>query len=308
MAIVDSAAAMVGATPMVQLSRLFADTSCTVLAKLELKNPWGSVKDRIAVAMIRDAEQRGVLQSNSIVVEASSGNTGIALAAACAALGYQCVVVMPEAMSQERQSLLKMYGARVELTPGDFMRDAVERAEAIVSDDPRAVSLKQFENRANPDIHRSTTAEEIWVDCGDRLNVFVAGVGTGGTVSGVGSVLKERNPDIKIIAVEPAASPVLTGGQPGPHHIQGIGAGFVPDNLDRGVVDEVVVISDSDAVATALQLARTEGILGGISSGANLAAVTKLAARAEYAGACFATMVCDTGERYLSTVLADRLE
>jgi cysteine synthase len=303
MPIYDSVVDTVGRTPLVHLQRISADTGARVLGKVESRNPCGSVKDRIAVAMIRDAERRGILKPGSVIVEATSGNTGIGLAFAAAALGYRLVITMPENMSRERIALLRLFGVEVVLTKGGLMRDAVDKAEEIAANTENAVKLEQFSNPANPAIHRTTTAVEIWDDTGGELDAFVAGVGTGGTITGVGTVLKERRPDIRIIAVEPSASAVLSGKPAGPHFIQGIGAGFVPDNLDRSVIDEVIGVSERAAIEYARRLAREEGILAGISSGAAVAAAVRVARRAEMKGKTVVCVLCDTGERYLSTEL-----
>lgn len=272
---------------------------------MESRNPTGSVKDRIAIAMIRDAEQRGELEPGGTVVSATSGNTGIALASACAALGYQVKIVMPESMSRERVALLKMLGADVILSRGGLMGAAVAKAEEVVQSTPGAIRLHQFENPTNPQAHRSTTAEEIWADCKGELDLFLTGVGTGGTVSGIGAFLKDKAPDVEIAAVEPETCAVLSGKAPGPHYIQGIGAGFVPDNFDRNVVDRIVTVSDKLAMSMSVSLARTEGILAGVSSGANLAAICKLAKTRDFTGKTIVTILPDTGERYLSTPMAD---
>ncbi len=294
----------IGNTPLVRLNRLAEGLEATVLVKLESANPLGSVKDRIGVAMIAEAERKGQLKKGAIVVEPTSGNTGIALAFVCAAKGYKLVLTMPDTMSVERRQLLKILGAEVILTEGaKGMRGAVERAEEIAKSAPGFFLPQQFNNPANPEIHRKTTAEEIWKDTDGTVDVFVAGIGTGGTITGVGEVLKERKSSVKIVAVEPKDSPVLSGGKAGLHKIQGIGAGFVPGVLDTKVYDEIVLVRHEDAGETARQLARKEGILGGISSGANVWAALEIARRKESKGKTIVTVICDTGERYLSTWL-----
>jgi cysteine synthase len=307
MPIFDSVVDTVGRTPLVRLRRLAAGVECAVLGKLESRNPCASVKDRIGVAMIRDAEARGVLAPGAVIVEATSGNTGIALAFAAAALGYRLIITMPENMSRERIVLLRLLGAEVVLTRGGLMRDAVLEAEKIARTTPGAVTLEQFSNPANPEMHRRTTAVEIWEDTGGEVDAFVAGVGTGGTVTGVGQVLKERRPGVRVIAVEPSDSAVLSGKPPGPHFIQGIGAGFVPDNFDRSVVDEVIAVTERAAFEHARRLAREEGILAGISSGAAVAAALRVAKRADMKGKTLVVILPDTGERYISTALTEDL-
>ena len=291
-----------GNTPLVKLSRLAKGLPGTVAVKLESFNPAGSVKDRIGVAMIEAAERDGRLRPNSVIVEPTSGNTGIALAFVAAAKGYPVILVMPDTMTVERRNLLKAYGAQVILTPGaDGMKAAIAKASEIVRRDPSKYFMpQQFENPANPEIHRRTTAEEIWRDTDGAIDTFVAAVGTGGTITGVGEVLKERKPQVRIVAVEPDASPVLSGGQPGPHKIQGTGTGFVPAVLNTSAYDEVVRVTDADAIATARRAAREEGMLLGISSGANIWAAMQVAARPESKGKLVVTIGCDTGERYLS--------
>ncbi len=300
----------VGDTPLVRLDR-FAKTrglDAEILAKLEFFNPIASVKDRIGVAMIRDLESRGLLAPDSVLVEPTSGNTGIALAFVAAQRGYRLILVMPETMSLERRKMLALLGAELVLTPGaEGMRGAMGRAKDIVAQNPKALMPQQFSNPANPEIHRSTTAEEIWRDTGGALDLFVAGVGTGGTITGVGQMLKPRLPNLRIVAVEPEGSPVLSGGQPGPHKIQGIGAGFVPENVDASVIDEIVTISNDEAFDTAREAARVEGLPGGISSGAALAAVEKLARRPENKGKRVVVIIPSFAERYLSTALFEGL-
>ncbi len=295
------ASAVVGNTPMVLLDRLADGLGAQVCAKLEYFNPGGSVKDRIGVAMIDAAEEAGLVKpGRSVVVEPTSGNTGIALAMVCAARGYELILTLPEGMSRERAKLLRAYGAEVRETPSlGGMNEAVALAEEI-REQRRAFMPMQFSNPANPEIHRRTTAEEIWSDCDGEVGAFVAGVGTGGTITGVGQLLKERSPQTLVVAVEPATSPVLSGGAPGPHKIQGIGAGFVPEVLDRTVIDEVIGVGDEDALETARLVGRKEGVLAGISAGANIAAALQVAARPELAGKRVVTIVCDSGERYMS--------
>jgi cysteine synthase len=293
---------LIGNTPLVRLNRLNTG-GATVLAKLEFYNPSASVKDRIGVAMIDAAEASGELKPGGTIVEATSGNTGIALAFVAAARGYRLVLTMPETMSKERRGLLRAYGAELVLTPGsEGMKGAVTKAEEIGRSEG-AVQVRQFANEANPEIHRKTTAEEIWTDTDGQIDAFVAGIGTGGTITGVGQVLKARKPDVKIIAVEPAASPILTGGAPGPHPIQGIGANFVPEILDRTVYDEVIDVEVSDAIDLARRAAKEEGLLVGISSGAAIWAAVQVAQRPEMDGKLIVVLVPSFGERYLSTIL-----
>jgi cysteine synthase A len=297
----DSAAAVVGETPLVALSRLGQELPGQVCVKLEYLNPGGSVKDRIGVAMIDAAEADGSIErGHSVIVEPTSGNTGIALAMVCAARGYELILTLPEGMSRERTKLLRAYGAEVRETPSlGGMTEAVELAEEI-REQRKGFMPQQFANPANPEVHRRTTAEEIWRDTDGEVGAFVAGVGTGGTITGVGQVLRERSPETLIVAVEPASSPVLAGGRPGPHKIQGIGAGFVPEILDRSVIDEVISVSDEDALETARLTAQREGVLAGISAGANVRAALEVAARPEMKGKRVVTVVCDSGERYVS--------
>lgn len=291
-----------GNTPLVKLSRLGKGLPGTVAVKLESFNPAGSVKDRIGVAMIEAAERDGRLRPGSVIVEPTSGNTGIALAFVAAAKGYPVILIMPDTMTVERRNLLKAYGAQVFLTPGaDGMKAAIAKANEIVQSDPAKYFMpQQFENPANPEIHRRTTAEEIWRDTDGAVDIFVAAVGTGGTITGVGEVLKQRKPGVQIIAVEPDASAVLSGGAPGPHKIQGTGTGFVPKVLNTGAYQDVIRVTDADAVATTRRAAREEGMLLGISSGANIWAALQVAARPESKGKLIVTIGCDTGERYLS--------
>ena len=301
MEIRPTAAACVGNTPLIALSRLGKGLPGEVCAKLEYVNPGGSVKDRIGVAMIDAAEAEGLVEpGRSVIVEPTSGNTGIALAMVCAARGYELILTLPEGMSRERTKLLRAYGAEVRETPSlGGMTEAVELAEEIC-EQRKGFMPQQFSNPANPEVHRRTTAEEIWRDTDGEVGAFVAGVGTGGTITGVGQVLRERSPETLIVAVEPASSPVLSGGRPGPHKIQGIGAGFVPEVLDRSVIAEVLSVSDEEALETARLTAQREGVLAGISAGANIKAALEVAARPEMEGKRVVTVVCDSGERYVS--------
>ena len=305
MPIIESMTDLVGGTPLVRLSRLSEGTGATILGKLEAANPAGSVKDRIGLAMIEAAEQAGIITpGESVIVEPTSGNTGIALAFVAAAKGYRCILTMPETMSMERRALLKAYGAELVLTPGtEGMRGAIAHAREIAEETPGAFIPQQFENPANPAVHERTTGEEIWADTDGAVDIFVAGVGTGGSITGVGHLLKERKPGVQVVAVEPVDSPVLSGGDPSPHRIQGIGAGFVPDVLDTEVYDEIIQVSAEDAFSIARRLAKEEGVLTGISAGANAWAALSLATRPENAGKVIVTIICDTGERYLSTAL-----
>jgi cysteine synthase len=294
----------IGGTPLIRINSVGRGLPGNIYAKAEFFNPLASVKDRIAIAMIESAENLGKLKKDSVIVEPTSGNTGIALAFICAARGYKLILTMPETMSSERRALLRIFGSKVVLTPGEKgMKGAVEKASQLVSEIPGALMLQQFENPANPEAHRKTTAEEIWEDIGGKVDIFVAGVGTGGTVTGVGEVLKEKNAGIKIVGVEPASSPVLSGGQAGPHKIQGIGAGFVPGVLRKEIMDEVMTVRDEEAGDMARRLAREEGLLVGISAGANVAASVRVASREENEGKNIVTVLCDSGERYLSTWL-----
>jgi cysteine synthase A len=297
-----------GKTPLVRLNKVTEGLGATVLAKLEFYNPSASVKDRLGIAIVDAAEKSGQLQPGGTIVEGTSGNTGIALAMVGAARGYKVILTMPETMSKERRVLLRAYGAELVLTPGaSGMKGAVEAAEEIVAKTPGAILAKQFENEANPAIHRATTGPEIWEDTDGTVDIFVSGIGTGGTITGAGQYLKEKNPDIKVVAVEPAESPILNGGAPGPHKIQGIGANFVPEILDRDVYDEVIDVNITQSVQLARRLAAEEGILGGISSGATVTAALELAARPENAGKTIVVIVASFGERYLSTVLYEDL-
>jgi cysteine synthase A len=298
----------VGRTPLVRLNRLTEGLDATVLAKLEFYNPAASVKDRIGVAIVDAAERSGALKPGGTIVEGTSGNTGIALALVGAARGYRVVLTMPETSSKERRVVLRAYGAEVVLTPGsEGMRGAVEKAKEIVESTPNAIWARQFENEANPAIHRATTGEEIWEDTAGDIDVFVAGIGTGGTITGAGSALKAHKPDLTIVAVEPIDSPILSGGKPGPHKIQGLGANFVPDVLDTSVYDEVFDVTLDDSVRVARALATDEGILGGISSGAAVHAALEVAKRPENAGKTIVVIVPDFGELYLSTMLYEDL-
>ncbi len=294
----------IGSTPLVRLNRMSRGLEAEITAKLEFFNPLSSVKDRIAASMIAAGEKDGRIDEQTLIVEPTSGNTGIALAFICAARGYRLCLTMPETMSVERRKLLQHLGARLVLTPGaKGMKGAIEEARKIVSEEKNVFMPDQFSNPANPRIHRETTAEEIWKDTDGKVDVFVAGVGTGGTITGVGQVIKARNPDLRVVAVEPADSAVLSGGEPGAHKIQGIGAGFIPQVLDRALIDEVVTVQNEDAFETARRAAREEGILCGISSGAALWAALQVAARPESKGLRIVTILASTGERYLSTAL-----
>ena len=299
---------LVGRTPIVRLNRLTEGLGAQVVAKLEFYNPTNSVKDRIGVAIIDAAEQSGALKPGGTIVEGTSGNTGIALAMVGAARGYRVILTMPETMSVERRMMLRAYGAEIVLTPGsEGMAGAVAKAEELVGSSDNAVLAKQFANPANPDIHQSTTGEEIWADTAGEIDIFVAGIGTGGTLTGVGRNLKGRKPGVQIVGVEPADSPILTGGKPGPHKIQGLGANFVPEILDREIYDEIVDVQFDDAIRVARALGTDEGILGGISSGANVWAALEIAKRPENAGKLIVVIVCDFGERYFSTPLFEHI-
>ncbi|MBI5445000.1 MAG: cysteine synthase A [Deltaproteobacteria bacterium] len=295
---------LIGRTPLLGLRRVADGLKAQVVAKLESLNPGGSVKDRIGEAMIRDAEERGVLKKDSVVIEPTSGNTGIALAFVCAARGYRLILTRPETMSVERRNLLKAYGAELVLTPGaEGMKGAIRRAEELAAETANSFIPQQFRNGANPEIHRRTTAEEIWEDTDGKADILVGGVGTGGTLTGVGEIIKARRPAFRVVAVEPFDSPVLSGGNPGPHKIQGIGAGFVPEVLNRSVLDEIIKVRNEEAFETARRLAREEGLLVGISSGAAAFAALQVAARPEAEGKLIVVILPDTGERYLSTPL-----
>ena len=304
MRIASDVTQLVGNTPLVTINRLVPEGGATVVAKLEFFNPAHSVKDRIGVAMIDAAQEAGLIGPDTVVVEPTSGNTGIALAMVCAARGIKIVLTMPETMSVERRLLLRAYGAELILTPGpEGMAGAIGKAEELAASDPKYFMPQQFSNPANPEIHRRTTAEEIWNDTDGTVDIVIAGVGTGGTITGIGQVLKERKPSVQIIAVEPAASPVLSGGAKGPHPIQGIGAGFVPAILDTHVYDEVIAVDNEDALSTARRSATEEGLLVGISSGAALWAAVQVAARPENVGKTIVVIIPSFGERYLSTAL-----
>jgi cysteine synthase A len=305
MAIAEDISRLIGSTPLVRLRRASEETGATIAGKLESFNPGGSVKDRIGLSMIDAAEEAGqILPGKTTLIEPTSGNTGIALAMVAAARGYHLVLTMPDTMSSERRSLLRAYGAALILTPGaKGMNGAIAKAKELLAQTADAFMPQQFENPANPDVHRQTTAEEIWRDTEGRIDVFVAAVGTGGTITGVGEVIKARKPDVRVVAVEPETSAVLSGGRPGPHKIQGTGAGFVPAVLNTGIYDEIVRVSDEAAFETARRLAYEEGILVGISAGANVWAATEVGHRPENKGTLIVTVLCDTGERYLSTSL-----
>jgi cysteine synthase len=299
----SSIADVIGNTPLLHLPRLSTEAGVSIFGKLESANPGGSVKDRIARAMVDDAEARGVLAPGATLIEPTSGNTGISLAMIAAARGYRLILTMPEAMSNERVQLLRAYGAEVVQTPGSLMQQAMEQAEMLGKTTPGAVLLRQFENPANPRAHEQTTAEEIWSDSEGNVDVFVAGIGTGGTITGVGRVLRARRPEVRIVGVEPTGAAVLTGHEPTGHHIQGIGAGFVPKVLDRSVIDEVLDISEEEALDAVQRLARTDGVLAGFSAGAAIAATLRVAARDELRGKRFVVVLPDSGERYVSTPL-----
>jgi cysteine synthase A len=301
----ENIAELIGGTPLVKLQALSADSGATILGKLESFNPGGSVKDRIGLSMIDAAEKAGlIVPGETTLIEPTSGNTGISLAMVAAARGYRLILTMPDTMTLERRALLKAYGAELVLTPGaKGMSGAIAAAGELLAEHPGAFMPQQFENPANPEVHRRTTAEEVWKDTDGKIDIFVAAVGTGGTVTGVGEILKQRKPDVKVYAVEPAASPVLSGGQPGPHKIQGTGAGFVPKVLNTAIYEEVIKVSNEDALDSARKLATNEGILVGISAGANAWAAWDVARRPENRGKLVVTVLCDTGERYLSSVL-----
>ena len=304
MAVYNNIMETIGGTPLVRLNRITEGKGATVLAKVESFNPANSVKDRIGKAIVEAAEKSGQLKPGGTIVEATSGNTGIALALAGATLGYKVILTMPETMSTERRVLLRAYGAEIVLTPGAAgMKGAVEKANELVEQNEGAILARQFENEANPKIHYATTGPEIWEDTDGEVDILVAGVGTGGTISGAGKYLKEQKSDVKAVAVEPAASPLLSKGEAGPHKIQGLGANFIPGTLDRNVVDEIIAVTNEDAVSTSRELAVKDAILGGISAGANVKAALELAAREENAGKTIVVIIPDFGERYVSTVL-----
>lgn len=306
MALANSITELIGNTPIVRLNKLTEGLAANVYVKLEFFNPLSSVKDRLGLAMITDAEKKGLINKDTTIIEPTSGNTGIALAYICAQRGYKLILTMPETMSVERRKLLKIFGAELVLTEGaKGMKGAIAEAEKLNAETPNSIILQQFKNLSNPEIHRKTTAEEIWRDLEGKVDILVAGVGTGGTLTGTGEVLKAKNPKIKVVAVEPIDSPVISGGNAGPHKIQGIGAGFIPDILNKAIIDEIIQVKSSDAGEIGRLLAKKEGILGGISSGANVWAALELAKREENRGKNIITVICDTGERYLSTWLFD---
>jgi len=305
-AIFENITAAVGFTPLVQINKLGSDKA-TILAKLESYNPCGSVKDRIALSMIDAGEKKGLIKPDTVIIEPTSGNTGIGLAFICAAKGYKLTLTMPESMSIERRKLLRLFGAEIVLTLAELgMTGAIEKAEELLAQNPNAFIPQQFNNPANPQIHRETTAKEIWADSDGKIDIFVSGVGTGGTLTGCGEVLKQHNKNLKVVAVEPKDSPILSGGKPGPHKIQGIGAGFVPQVLNVDIIDEIIQVSNSDAMETTRQLAAKEGILAGISSGAALWAAIRISQRPENEGKTIVVILPDTGERYISTEMFEQ--
>jgi cysteine synthase A len=305
-AIFEDVTASIGFTPLVRINKLGC-RQATIIAKLESRNPCGSVKDRIALSMIEDAEKRGLIKRDTVIIEPTSGNTGIGLAFVCAAKGYKLVLTMPESMSIERRKILGLFGAKLILTPApEGMTGAVKRAEKLVAETPNSFMPQQFKNPANPQIHRETTAREIWSDTDGKFDIFVSGVGTGGTITGCGEVFKQKNKKIRIVAVEPKDSPVLSGGKPGPHKIQGIGAGFIPDVFNRDVIDEIIQVSNFDAMETARRLSAEEGIFAGISSGAAMWAAIEISKRPEDEGKTIVVILPDTGERYISTEMFEK--
>jgi len=306
-AIFEDITAAVGYTPLVRINKL-GPAKATILAKLESFNPCGSIKDRIALSMLKAARKNGMIKDDTIIIEPTSGNTGIGLAFICAAKGYKLTLVMPESMSIERRKLLRLFGAELILTPAEKgMVGAVETAEKMLTENPNYFMPQQFNNPANPEVHRRTTAKEIWIDTDGKIDIFIAGVGTGGTLTGCGEILKQKNKDLKVIAIEPENSAVLAGKQPGPHKIQGIGAGFIPNVLDTDIIDEIIPVSNEDAIKTARLLASKEGILAGISSGAAIVAAIQVAGRPENNGKIIVTILPDTGERYISTEMFDNI-